>query len=408
MSSLEWQRVDSLARQTKRRVFAGTRRSVKIAVHRTRNAAVHGVALFRKAGRGLWNLRKPIVRWRYRSRRLQEQLATYKDEWRVEREIERVVSGTEPIVVGPWLSEVGYEVLYWVPFVRWVKAAFRIDPERLWVVSRGGVGSWYADITPNYIEIFDEISPREFWERNNDRTEGDGTNKQFAVSELDRILMKRIEARVGTGDLRVLHPSLMYRLFKQFWSGHRPLDFLDSHTRNVRIARPEFDLSALALPKEYVAVKFYAARSLPETPANLAMLRSLVESIAEQWPVVLLDTGLDLDDHADYTFRSGSRIVSAKPHLDPRRNLGIQTQIIGGARAFVGTCGSLAWLAPMMGVHTTAVFTDARFLHSHLHAARRLYHVLGGGRFSPLDLSALDPLGLSLASRQVATLPPPS
>ena len=405
MSSLEWQRVDTLARQTKRRVFAGTRRSAKIAAHRTRNAAIQGVALFKRAGRRLWNLRKPLVRWRYRTHRLQEQFATYRDEWRVEREIERVVSSTGPIVIGPWLSEVGYEVLYWVPFVRWVKAAFRIDPERLWVVSRGGVGSWYADITPNYVEIFDEISPREFSARNIDRSEGEGTNKQFVMSELDRMLIGRIEARVGANGIRVLHPSLMYRLFKQFWSGHRPLDFLDSHTRHVRIAPPTYDLAALALPKEYVAVKFYAARSLPDTPANRTMLRTLVESIAERWPVVLLDTGLNLDDHADYTFQSGSRIVSAKPHLDARHNLGIQTQIIAGACAFVGTCGSLAWLAPMLGVNTTAVFTDARFLHSHLHAARRLYHVLGGGRFSPLDLSALDPLGLSLASRQVAVIP---
>jgi hypothetical protein len=404
MSSLEWQRVDSLARQAKRRVFAQTRRTFKIAFHRLRNSAIQGGVFFRKAGRNVWNLRKPVVRWRHRSHRLQEQLATYKEEWRVEREIERVVSGGGPIVIGPWLSEVGYEVLYWVPFVRWVKAAFRLDPDQLLVVSRGGAGCWYADITPNCLEIFDEITPREFWERNNNRSEDEGTNKQFGLSELDRILIARATARLG-GEPRILHPSLMYKLFKQFWSGHRPLDFLDSHTRNARIAQPAYDLSAMALPKEYVAIKFYSARSLPDTPDNRAMLHALVESIAERWPVVLLDTGLDLDDHADYTFESGARIVSAKPHLVPRHNLGMQTQIIGGARAFVGTCGSLAWLAPMMGVHTTAVFTDARFLHSHLHAARRLYHVLGGGRFSPLDLSALDPLGLSLVSREVAALP---
>ena len=164
---------------------------------------------------------------------------------------------------------------------------------------------------------------------------------------------------------------------------------------------PAFDLRALALPEDYVAVKFYAARSLPDTPANRALLRALVEALAERWPVVLLETGFDLDDHADYTFQHGSRIVSARAHLDARTNLGVQTQVIAGARAFVGTCGSLAWLAPMLGVDSTAVFTDARFLHAHLHAARRLFHVLGGGRFSPLDLSALDPLGLTLVSQQV-------
>ena len=401
MNSLDWQRFDSLARQTKRRLFAGTRRSIKIARHRTRDAAVQSVGLLRKAARRLRALRKPLVRWRYRSRRVHEQWSTYREEWRVEREIERVVSGRAPIIVGPWLSEVGYEVLYWVPFVRWVKAAFRIDPDRLFVVSRGGVGSWYADITSNYADIFDEIGLAEFSARNTDRSDREGTNKQFGMSDLDRMLVDRIRMRVGSGDVRVLHPSLMYRLFKSFWSGHRPLDFLDSHTRHVRLIAPAFDLRALALPDDYVAVKFYAARSLPDTLANRALLRTLVEAIAERWPVVLLDTGLDLDDHADYTFQHGGRMVTVRAHLDARTNLGVQTQIIAGARAFVGTCGGLAWLAPMLGVDSTAVFTDARFLHSHLHAARRLFHVLDGGRFSPLDLSALDPLGLSLASRQV-------
>jgi hypothetical protein len=130
------------------------------------------------------------------------------------------------------------------------------------------------------------------------------------------------------------------------------------------------------------------------------MLRALIEAIAERHPVVLLDTGLSLDDHADYTFQNGGRVLSVRPHLEARSNLALQTQIIAGARAFVGTCGSLAWLAPMLGVPTTAVFTDARFLHSHLYAARRLYHVLDAGTFSPLDLSALDPLGLTVVPRR--------
>lgn len=400
MTSATWQRVDDLARRTKRRLWAESRRSTKRVKNAFHDAAVQALLFVRKAPRRVWALRKPIVRWRYRAHRVGEQLDAYRQEWQVEREIERVVSGTELLVVGPWLSEVGYEVMYWVPFVRWVKAAFRIKPERLVVVSRGGVGSWYADITPNYVEIFDEITPAEYAAKNIERSEDEGTNKQFAMTALDELLVARVKQRLGRDDVRVLHPSLMYKLFKQFWSGHRPLGYLDSHTRHTRISPPAYDLSALRLPREYVAVKLYAARSLPDTPGHRQLLRSLVEALAERYPVVLLDTGLDLDDHADYTFEHGSRIVSARPHLDPRINLGLQTQIIAGARAFVGTCGALAWLAPMLGVNTTAVFTDARFLHSHLYAARRLFHVLGGGTFSPLDLSALDPLGLSLIPRQ--------
>ena len=71
--------------------------------------------------------------------------------------------------------------------------------------------------------------------------------------------------------------------------------------------------------------------------------------------------------------------------------------IIGRAASFVGTCGALAWLAPMLGVDTTAVLADARFLHGHLQVARRAYQVIGGGRFSPLDISAFDQLGIELS-----------
>ena len=53
----------------------------------------------------------------------------------VERELERIVSGSGHILVGPWISEVGYEVLYWVPFLRWLKAAYRIPGDRIVVMS---------------------------------------------------------------------------------------------------------------------------------------------------------------------------------------------------------------------------------------------------------------------------------
>jgi hypothetical protein len=83
--------------------------------------------------------------------------------------------------------------------------------------------------------------------------------------------------------------------------------------------------------------------------------------------------------------------------LDPRTNLAVQTRIIAGSRLFVGTCGSLAWLAPLLGVATIPVFTDAEFLHAHLHVARRAYGRVGGTRFSPLDISGLADAGLAIA-----------
>jgi hypothetical protein len=287
-------------------------------------------------------------------------------------------------------------VLYWIPFIRWVKAAYRLKPEQLIAVSRGGVASWYADLTSSYVEIFDYIDPAAFAVKNLDRSAADGTVKQYELSPLDEEILSKVKHTLGLSRVQVLHPSLMYRLFKQFWSGHRPLGFMDSHTRYARITPPRAaDLSGL--PEEYIAVKFYAAKSMPDTPHIRQMLRATIAALAEQVPVVVLDTDLRLDDHDDYLFQSSARVISARHLMIPKNNLAVQTQIIGGARAFVGTCGSVAWLAPMLGVDTMAVLADAKFLHSHLHVARRVYTLMKGGRFAPLDLSALEPLGLTLA-----------
>ena len=52
-----------------------------------------------------------------------------------------------------------------------------------------------------------------------------------------------------------------------------------------------------------------------------------------------------------------------------------------------------AWLAPRLGVNTSALFVDPKWLHAHLAVAMRAYHRLGAGAFAVADLRAFDPLG---------------
>jgi hypothetical protein len=324
---------------------------------------------------------------------MREQLQWSRAGWAVEREIDAVVNRAETIVAGPWLSEVGFETLYWVPFLRWVEAAFRVDPARVVACSRGGVASWYRGIADRYVEIWDHIDPAEFVRRSAER----GATKQLEVSPFDREVVHVVERVVGSR-VAVLHPSLMYRLFSLFWSGQRAQSFLDAHTRFEAMS-PSRIFDAAVLPREYVAVKFYAARSLPDTPDVRRTLAWFVDSLAERTHVVLLDTGLVLDEHADYSFGPSGRVISARPWMAPNNNLAIQTQIIAGAQAFVGTCGSVAWLAPMLGVNTSAVYIDPKWLHAHLGVMLRACHRAGAGRFAPLDLRVLDSVGSAQGSR---------
>ena len=390
----------NLAKKQQRRAAARTRWAAKVTEEGAKDAT-HAV---RKAGecardylitvaKSLFRrVRRPVRRVSRRKAHLQERWGFYRTQWGIERELEAVATSGRLIVAGPWLSEVGFEALYWAPFLRWFAAAFRVEPERLVVVSRGGTASWYSGVAGRYVEIWDDLDPDEFARRNAERE----TIKQYAPSSLDRDVLAAAARRLGTDDFATLHPGLMYRLFTLYWSGQRSMGFVDAHLRFARV-KPPVVIDPGLLPAGYVAMKLYAARSLPDTREVRARLRAIVATIAEQSPVVLLDTGLVLDEHADYQFASAGRVVSARSWMSPRNNLAVQTQIVAGARAFVGTCGSIAWLAPRLGVDTSALYVDPKWLHAHLAVAMRAYHKLDAGRFAVADLRALEPAGIGVA-----------
>ena len=383
----------NLARRGQRRAAARARWAAKVGEEGLKDT-LHAT---RRSGKGLRDaitngakdvlrtVRRPLRRRARLRKRLAEQAELDRIEAQVEREIEDIVARGRTLVVGPWLSEVGFETLYWIPFLHWMTAAFRLEPDRLVAVSRGGVAGWYRDLASRYVEIWDDLDPVEFGRRNAER----GVTKQYEPSALDAAILDSVAARLGTRDFDVVHPGLMYRLFTLYWSGKRAMGFVDAHLRFTRMAAPPM-IDPAQLPPQYIAVKFYAARSLPDSPEMRAQLRAMVAALAARLPVVLLDTGLVLeDDHADYAFGADGRIISARPWMTPVNNLGVQTQIIAGAAAFVGTCGSLAWLAPRLGVDTSAVFVDPKWLHAHLPVAMRAYHKLDAGRFAVADLRAL-------------------
>ena len=306
----------------------------------------------------------------------------------VRRALRAAVHGSGPIIVGPWLSEVGYEALYWVPFLRWFTRHYDVDPERVIAVSRGGVSAWYGGIAARYVEQFDLFTPREFAERNEARR-GEADQKQLGISDFDREIVARAGARLGIDGAHLCHPSAMFQLLRQFWLGNDSLQSVLEYTEYEPIAEAaHVDLPKL--PDRFVAIKFYTGRALMDTPVNRQQLRRLVERIARRHPIVALNTNLSLDEHADYVFREIPGLVTLDGWLTPQNNLAVQTEVIRRAARFVGTCGSLAWLAPMLGTDTLAVYADDHFLTPHLYAARHAYNEMQAARFTPMDLAVLD------------------
>jgi hypothetical protein len=306
----------------------------------------------------------------------------------VRRTLRAAAAGSGPIVLGPWLSEVGYEALYWVPFVRWFTRQYDVDPDRVVALSRGGVSAWYGGIASRYVEQFDLFTPQEFAARNEARR-GDADQKQLARSAFDDEILSRARARLGLEGAAVCHPSAMFGLLRQFWLGNDSLQYVLDYTDYAPI-RTMASVELPPLPDRFVAVKFYTGRALMDTPGHRDRLRGLVERIGRKHPIVTLNTNLALDEHADYVFQDIPGVITLDRWMTPQNNLGVQTEVIRRASRFVGTCGSLAWLAPMLGTDTLAVYADDHFLTPHLYAARHAYASIDAARFTAMDLAVLD------------------
>lgn len=390
LAQVAWNHAAKLLRQVRQR----TRRGTKAA----REAGKRARALARAAVAGGRDARThayadAVKTARYWKRVQRQTVPRVRRELSVRHELRAAARGERPIIVGPWLSEVGYEVLYWVPFLRWFSDRYGVDPARMVVVSRGGVGGWYRDVAGRYVELLDLYEPGTFARRNLERQRA-GEQKQHGLAAFDQDILTRVRGQEGLSDAALCHPSLMFRLLREFWLGNESLHYVQEHTRFGPIDPSGLGLALPTLPDRFVAMKFYTGVAIADTRENRAHLRALVSRVAAQHPIVSLDTGLALDEHEDYLFRDIPRVTNLAGSLTPQNNLGLQSAVIARADAFIGTCGSLAWLAPFLGTDTLAVYADDAFLTPHLYAARHAYRASATAGFTTLDLHAADALGL--------------
>jgi hypothetical protein len=304
-----------------------------------------------------------------------------------------------PIILGPWLSETGFELLYWIPFLTWAKTYGNFDPERLVVVSRGGAAPWYRHITPHYEEIFSFYTPDEFRVANERRiVEQQGRQKHIEISSFDREIVARVQAKRGLSGAELLHPSQMYQLFDHFWLQRTPVTLIEAFSVFGPIPAPPPSGILAQLPERYVAAKFYGNVALPPTPENREFVTSYLADLAQRTDVVLLNTAQQFDDHADFPSGLRGRLHSIEHLMTPENNLAVQTEVIRGARGFVGTYGGFSYLAPLCGTNTLAFYSHASgFRYDHLEVAKRVFSALRCGTFTEVDLRATEVLRLGFA-----------
>ena len=378
------------AEQTRKQIRA--QRKALVAVEREIASQRRGAV---RMNAGLEWIRQAVARQRrvnaelLRMAGLDEKTAEH--EQRLRARMERLVRSNLPIIVGPWGGEVGFELLYWIPFLQALRQAYPIDPERLIVISRGGVRPWYGHVGGEYVETFDLTTPEAF------REATEAVKKQRNPRGFEKAIVKATMRARGLRRVHLIHPSLMYELFWSYWADRATLSHIDEFASFRRLPPAAASLPP-GLPGDYVAVRFYFSDCFPDTPSNREFIARTLDALTARTHVVLLNTPFAVDDHSDFVASRSDRVHTIAEHMSPPTNLATQTAVIANARAFVGTYGGYAYLAPFYGVNSIAFYSRTTFKRQHLDLAHRVFERLGTARLLPVDLRAVDAVELAFGS----------
>jgi hypothetical protein len=295
----------------------------------------------------------------------------------------------KPIIVGPWMSEVGFEILYWIPLVRWMVHQYGLSPDRIVVVSRGGVSRWYEGVGTRYLDLFDLYSPEEYLAVNSRRQDASNMQKQKAISPVEMEIVEAVKTRLGiSGPVNMIHPALMYSGYLRYhWSQRSSMDHLLLHAFYDPIPEPNTEMAFEAeLPQDYWAVRFYSRETFADTAENRVFVRNLLDHLLKSASVVLLDSPFTVDDHANVEWmksggtqgEGGNRLVVAGEWMTPANNLDVQTRIIGKSRGFVGTYGGLSYIAPLVKRPAFVFYQgDGDLSDAHINTAQTVFRDMG-------------------------------
>jgi hypothetical protein len=149
------------------------------------------------------------------------------------------------------------------------------------------------------------------------------------------------------------------------------------HASYQPLRSPELGDLLGRLPRDYVAVKFYYNDAFPATEPNRAFAREVLDRLRRQGPVISLSTGLALDDHQGWEEEETLAAHGIRADMNPATNLALQTLIVAKARAWVGTYGGFAYLAPFHRVPATAYYSvEEGFSKRHLALAQDVFAAL--------------------------------
>lgn len=273
-----------------------------------------------------------------------------------------------PILCGPFRGEVGFEALYWIPFLRRLMKSCQIAPERIIPITRGGAAAWYG--VPCGIELYEMRSPKDVRVENRIQHAKHQQLKQIHNTAFDRAVIADVARTLGLKRYLTVHPSWMFQRLAPYFASKMSLEALEREVFFDTLTTPTLP-EGVTLPESFVAVRFYLRHTFPGHPNVVAFAKESIKQIASQTPVILLNSGIHADDHQDIMLKSHPNVhqLSEFCEVTPANNLALQSAIIGRAHGFVGTYGGLAQLALRLGKPSVSYYHEwggTMIAHKHL------------------------------------------
>ena len=286
-----------------------------------------------------------------------------------------LAASKKPILIGPWRSEVGFEVLYWIPFLNAFKERYSIDPNRLIALGRGGSACWYGMAGQG--DLYEHLPLETVRALSVQSSQQTGSIKQHTEEHWEHHVCTLAAMSIGIQEFHVLSPRWMYQLITPWWEGTASPSWLDQRLlHSERIQAPKLHPEvAQQLPEQYIAMRWYTRPTWPMQEGLILWTRKLVEAIASRIPVVLIQSGFHADDHADMNLGAIPNTINLKDiaKQKPTDNLAIQSAVIAKAQGYVGTYGGMSQLAMRLGIPTVALYAQfGQTAPAHLTLTQRL------------------------------------
>ena len=273
--------------------------------------------------------------------------------------VQELSADTRPIILGPFRSELGFEVSYWIPMLRWLATKVPKFDQRACVVTRGGLAPLYQHVAARGYDLYALRSVTEVRRENLFDQQQTGLLKQMRPTAWDEQVIADTAQALGLGALyHTVHPAWMYWGLEPYWADDAGMKYLAAVTDYALLPKPALPEGCPPLPKQFVAVKFYSRATFQYPHPEIAdFVTRTVGVLATQTPVVVLASSGEHDDHSDIAC-SGPNIISLPADLPAETNLLWQAAVMSRATAFVGTYGGVAQLALRLGVPSVSFWKE--------------------------------------------------